>query len=146
MQRRNTRLRFDLGSALVFISALYGFSALKILLIVYINYKIASLPRHIVPAGTWIFNVAILFANELTQGYPYTRIAGLLVPFSEQALKYGQFLDSYGGLMPRWEVLFKITILRLISFNMDYCWSLDRSRSNSPVEVSCLLSCFPSQH
>lgn len=38
--------------------------------------------------------------------------------------------------MPRWEVLFKITILRLISFNMDHYWSLDRSRSGSPVEVS----------
>lgn len=135
-QRRNVRLRFDLVSALVFIAALYGISAIKILLIVYINFKIATaLPRNVVPAATWIFNVTILFANELSQGYPFAKIASSLA-LSEQAVKYGEFLDSYGGLMPRWEVLFKITILRLISFNMDYYWSRNQSRSSSPVEVS----------
>jgi D-alanyl-lipoteichoic acid acyltransferase DltB (MBOAT superfamily) len=36
--------------------------------------------------------------------------------------------------MSRWEILFNITILRLISFNLDYYWSLDR-RSGSPIEV-----------
>lgn len=135
-QRRDIRLRFDLVSALVFIAALYGISALKILLIVYINFKIATaLPRNVVPAATWIFNVTILFANELSQGYPFAKFASFFT-LSEQVVKYGEFLDSYGGLMPRWEVLFKITILRLISFNMDYYWSRNQSRSSSPVEVS----------
>jgi protein-cysteine N-palmitoyltransferase HHAT len=136
-QRRDARLRFDFASALVFISALYGFSALKILLIAYLNYKIATaLPRGSVPTATWMFNVGLLFANELTRGYPYASIASFLAPYSENAIKYGQFLDSYGGLMPRWEVLFKVTILRLISFNMDTYWAGDRSRTGSPVEVS----------
>jgi protein-cysteine N-palmitoyltransferase HHAT len=137
--RRDMRLRFDLASALVFITALYGVSAVKILVIVYINYRIATaLPRNYVPAATWIFNVTILFANELTQGYPFAKLLSVVHPYTEHGPKYGQILDSYGGLMPRWEVLFKITILRLISFNMDYYWSLDRSRSGSPVEVSML--------
>ena len=142
-QRRNLRIRFDLVSALVFIGALYGLSSLKILLIVFINFKIATgLPRKYVPTATWIFNVGILFANELTQGYPYAKLGSILSPFSESAVKYGQTMDSYGGLMPRWEVLFKITILRLISFNLDYCWSRDRSGSASPVEVSTPLAFY----
>jgi hypothetical protein len=52
-------------------------------------------------------------------------------------IEWARGLDSFGGLMPRWEILFKITILRLISFNMDYHWSLDYSAA-SPIEVSLL--------
>jgi hypothetical protein len=47
---------------------------------------------------------------------------------------WGSWLDSHGGIMPRWEILFNITVLRLISFNLDYYWSLDR-RAESPLEV-----------
>jgi hypothetical protein len=36
--------------------------------------------------------------------------------------------------MSRWEVLFKFTILRLVSFNLDYYWS-SHSRAGSPLEV-----------
>lgn len=45
--------------------------------------------------------------------------------------------------MSRWEVLFNITILRLISFNLDYHWSL-KDGVVDPVEVgslSPLLAC-----
>jgi hypothetical protein len=48
-------------------------------------------------------------------------------------------MDDHGGLIPRWEVLFNITILRLISFNLDYYWSLNSPRA-SPVEVRPILS------
>jgi len=51
---------------------------------------------------------------------------------------WGQVLDSYGGLIPRWEILFNITVLRLISFNLDYYWSFNFG-SSSPLEV-----CIPS--
>lgn len=47
---------------------------------------------------------------------------------------WGDFMDDHGGLIPRWEVLFNITILRLISFNLDYYWSLNLPGA-SPVEV-----------
>lgn len=48
---------------------------------------------------------------------------------------WGAWLDSYGGLVARWEVLFNITILRLISFNLDYYWSIDKRGANG-LEVS----------
>lgn len=50
-------------------------------------------------------------------------------------VQWGRFLDSFGGIMPRWEVLFNIAILRMISFNMDYYWCLDYP-ATSPIEVS----------
>lgn len=135
------RIRFDYYFALVFITGLHGVSAIKVLAILYVNYKIAkSLPRAQIPAVTWMFNISTLFANEIFGGYPFERVATLLVgsgtgPENEPALVvWCRHLDGL-GLMPRWEVLFNITVLRLISFNMDYYWSLDYP-STSPIEVS----------
>lgn len=130
------RTSFDLYFALGFLAVLHGFSALKILLILSINFQLVTrLPKDYIPAMTWIFNVGILFVNEFCHGYHYVSIAKTLIPRSSSASNWGTYLDSYGGLIPRWEILFNFTILRLISFNMDYYWSLDRSRSSSPVEV-----------
>jgi hypothetical protein len=133
----SSRINFDFVSGIVFISALHGFSALKILTLLYINYCIAlRLPRGYVPAATWIFNIAVLFANELARGYQFSSIAEAVAPFYAGAADAGKFLDGWGGLIPRWEVHFNITILRLVAFNMDYYWSLARDRAGSPLEVS----------
>lgn len=126
---------------------MHGFSALKVLLILFTNYCIATgLPRKTIPLATWIFNIAILFANEIGDGYQFARIADHISPMATHDLLHGLgvWLDGYSGIMPRWHILFNITVLRLISFNLDYYWGLDR-RSGSPEEVSSKvwLSIFP---
>ncbi|MCJ1281872.1 glycerol transporter [Xylographa opegraphella] len=141
--RMKRRVTFDFYFALIFLCALHGFSALKVLFILYTNFLVAKrVPRQYVVAATWIFNIGILFANELGKGYPYSTIATSILPWSatpdvdidgKSRTNWGSTLDTYGGLVPRWEILFNITVLRLISFNLDYTWSLDRERS-SPVE------------
>lgn len=134
--RFNSRVTFDFIFALVFITVLHGFSALKILIILYINFNIATrLPRSYIPPTTWIFNIATLFANELAHGYPFSSLATAMLPSFAQAGDWGKSMDSYGGLLPRWEILFNFTVLRMISFNMDYYWSLNQDRAGSPVEV-----------
>ena len=142
--RMNQRISFDVGFSLLFLLALHGFSAPKVLLILYINYTLAKrLRKEYVPVATWIFNIGILFANELGKGYPYSDIANIITPWQSSAqvpvqqdakTNWGTVLDSYGGLSPRWEILFNVTVLRLISFNLDYVWSLSRGAS-SPMEV-----------
>ena len=88
--RLRNRLNFDFGSALVYIVALNGFSALKVLLILWVNFKIATaLPRNAIPATTWVFNISILFANELAQGYRYSVMSEALVPFFSPAADWG---------------------------------------------------------
>lgn len=137
------RMRFDFAFGIIFIVALHGISALKIFFILFVNYRIGkSLPRSYVPAATWSFNICILFANELLGGYQLEPIAMFLSPGpgtpSEKAtllVQWARQLDDFGGIMPRWEVLFKVTVLRLISFNMDYYWSVDYPAA-SPIEVS----------
>ncbi|KAF2096498.1 glycerol:H+ symporter [Rhizodiscina lignyota] len=130
--RMEQRISYDFGFALLFIAALHGFSALKVLLILYINYQIATaLPKRYVPLLTWLFNIGILFANELGRGYPFANVFGFL---SAAGLpNWGETFDRFGGLVPRWDVLFNLTVLRLISFNFDYYWSLD-NRGVSPIE------------
>lgn len=142
--RLNQRIRFDFGFAFIFITALHGVSAIKVLAILYVNYKIAkTLPRKYIPAATWVFNIGTLFANELCGGYPFERIAAIMVgsdATGQEAplVAWGRYIDGYGGLIPRWEILFNITVLRFISFNMDYYWSLDYPAA-SPIEVSLML-------
>ncbi|KAL8719804.1 MAG: hypothetical protein Q9225_003239 [Loekoesia sp. 1 TL-2023] len=133
--RLERRMRFDVGFACLYLLALHGTSALKILVILYVNFTLAkSLPKSFVPLATWVFNIGILFANELCRGYPYAEIVRFLpLGAGKTDRNWGSLLDSYGGLLPRWEVLFNITVLRLISFNLDYHWSLDRV-GGSPLE------------
>lgn len=142
--RKEVRIKFDVGFAVIFTSALHGVSAIKVFLVLYINYQIATaLPRPYLPIATWTFNIGILFANELCHGYPSADVAALILPpqtsaAGEKPGNWGSWVDGYGGLIPRWEVLFNICVLRLISFNFDYHWSYDR-RATSPVEVSGFL-------
>ncbi|EAS35700.3 glycerol:H+ symporter [Coccidioides immitis RS] len=137
--RFEKRVSFDYWFALIFLVALHGFSSLKVLGILLINYNIATnLPRPYIPAATWIFNIGILFANELLHGYKYARIAASIASMlglgvDADISSWGEWLDSLGGIVSRWEVLFNITVLRLISFNLDYYWSLDY-RAGSPLE------------
>ncbi|KAI5861482.1 MBOAT-domain-containing protein [Durotheca rogersii] len=142
-QRLNQRATFDFGFALIYLIALHGISIVKILAILYANYQIAAaLPRKFIPAATWVFNVGILFTNDLCKGYRLGDLAvwisgppvhSSLIDSDPALVSWGRWVDSYGGLMSRWEILFNLTVLRLISFNLDYYWSLDR-RSYSPIE------------
>lgn len=140
--RLRQRTSYDFTFALIFLVILHGFSAVKILTILLVNYKIGTaLPKKYIPATTWIFNLIVLFANELCDGYKFKNIAAILTggaPLPGETpnllVSLGEWMDSYRGLQPKWAVLFNITILRLISFNLDYYWSLDR-RSGSPIEV-----------
>ncbi|KAI4167631.1 MAG: hypothetical protein LQ343_007049, partial [Gyalolechia ehrenbergii] len=117
--RLDRRVRFDVGFACIYLLALHGASSLKVFVILYINYALAKrLPQSYVPLATWVFNIGILFANEF---------------YGKADQSWGSLLDSYGGLLPRWEIMFNITVLRLISFNLDYHWSLNRS-GGSPIE------------
>jgi protein-cysteine N-palmitoyltransferase HHAT len=124
--RLNQRVGYDFAFALIFLCALHGFSIIKILIILSANYVIAKkFPTSYVVPLTWLFNITTLFANEICKGYPYASIANDTFPWTvaDPNSNWGTFFDTHSGLMPRWEILFNITVLRLISFNMDYHWS-----------------------
>ena len=112
---------------LIFLIALHGISTIKIMLIIGVNFIITRCFRGSItsPVATWIFNVAVLFVNEMYQGYHFGTFRAELAE-----------LDAFGGLLPRWEILFNITTLRLISYNMDYHWANQNPASPRKADAS----------
>ncbi|KAF9916877.1 glycerol transporter [Lobosporangium transversale] len=119
------RTYFFLAFSILYLYFMYGNSILKIGTIVSINYAIAKLggSSRLMPALTWIFNISILFLNESHQGYKFSSLHGSLA-----------WLDNHSDMYGRWDVNFNFTMLRLVSFNLDYYWSLKQKRENIPKE------------
>ncbi|KAL1732281.1 MBOAT, membrane-bound O-acyltransferase family-domain-containing protein [Schizophyllum commune] len=109
-----SHIPFRLVLSLIMVFVLHGTSTFKILLILSSNYYLAKTCRGsgLGPVLTWIFNLAVLFLNDYYNGYRYGEILPSL-----------HILDSYDGLYPRWHISYNITMLRIISYNMDLHWA-----------------------
>ena len=64
------------------------------------------------PAISFLLNVITLFAVHWNDGFEYSHIHPSLA-----------FLESFKGLLPRWQINFNITMLRLVSFSLDWHWA-----------------------
>ncbi|KAI0091274.1 MBOAT, membrane-bound O-acyltransferase family-domain-containing protein [Irpex rosettiformis] len=111
---------FLLTFSLVMLTALHGTSILKMAVILSLNYAIAKSCRgsKLAPLLAWVFNGGVLFANEWGEGYRFGNIHPGL-----------QSWDHWEGIYPRWHIIFNITMLRLVSFNMDYYWACNGTRT-----------------
>ncbi|KAF8071525.1 MBOAT, membrane-bound O-acyltransferase family-domain-containing protein [Lyophyllum atratum] len=111
-------IRYNLVCSLLLLFGLHGTSTLKILAILGVNYLIARLGggSKVGPVLTWVFNGAVLFANDRYGGYRFGDVLPSL-----------GVLDAYQGAYARWHIMFNLTMLRLVSFNMDYYWACSAS-------------------
>lgn len=114
-----SRTTFLASFAVLSLTALHGTSVLKILAILWGNF---ILSRRLAGgqwgvAGTWMFNIVVLVANEWTGGWRYGDAWGL---------------TTFEGAIPRWHISFNITALRLISFGIDHHWAVVEASSSSP--------------
>jgi len=118
------RIPFLVLFSIIFLAGLHGSNVLKIILIFYINYLIAKGlgTSKLSPPLTWLFNLCVLFATDRYNGFPY----GSLHPSLE-------FMDGFLGAYPRWHIPFNISMLRLLSFNMDYYWACRKAGSSEVV-------------
>ncbi|KAF9071627.1 MBOAT, membrane-bound O-acyltransferase family-domain-containing protein [Rhodocollybia butyracea] len=121
---------FNVAFSLVLLLGLHGSSTLKILAILTVNYLLVKISKRskTSPMIIWIFNIGILFLNDRYHGYRF----GEMHP----ALAY---LDQpkYEGFYPRWHINFNITMLRLVSFSMDYYWAC-KQRDLVEVQVNSI--------
>ena len=105
------KLQFKAITAMIGLFLLHGLNSLKIFVILAISYAIGKLLRGKIlnVAATWTFAISTLFFLEFFKGselFPSMRwVDG--------------FFALFPGFVPRWYVTFNITILRMISFNMD---------------------------
>ncbi|KAF9231522.1 MBOAT, membrane-bound O-acyltransferase family-domain-containing protein [Melanogaster broomeanus] len=100
--------------AVLYLIGLHGTSTLKIFVILTTNYFIGKGfgGSRIGPLVTWTFNFFVLFANERNEGYRFSDLHPSLAA-----------LDVFEGIYPRWHISFNMTMLRLVSFNLDYYWA-----------------------
>lgn len=115
------RTTFDFVFGVVFLLALHGVNSLRVLLHVVIMFVMARKLKNTTHARAflWIYGVFTLFFNEKFKS----------VPFYVPALDAG-----FKGIVARWEVFFNFTLLRVLSFNLDYLEKKDQPPAK-PVKV-----------
>ncbi|KAK9466222.1 MBOAT, membrane-bound O-acyltransferase family-domain-containing protein [Lipomyces arxii] len=125
---RIPRVYFDIAFAVIFLGVLHGTSIIKIFIIFGTNYMISrKFSKTTGMRITWFMCISILLLNEWFEGYKFEYIPGLGV------------LDNYRGLLPRWDVSFNFSVLRMISYNYDYYENLEsmtdieKKRLDDPV-------------
>ena len=52
--------------------------------------------------------------------------------------------DAVPGIYPRWHVSFNITMLRLVSFNMDYYWAYNKAGPSDVSDAALIHPAFSS--
>lgn len=115
----NFNVTFDALFGLVFLFVAHGLNALKVLfhigLCYFVTRRLRDYPKY---ARIFLFTylIAALYVNDQYRDY---RFYDLVVPG----------LDQYKGIIQRWDVFFNFSLLRIISFNMDYL-----SRLSEPDE------------
>lgn len=136
----NRRKLFDVLFAAVFLFILHGFSVIKIFVIILVNFLISYFhPSSIaVPILTWVFNIGIIFTNDLYRGYRFQEILPWLIAGEGQGVGYAMDAFMKGGIVRRWEVTFNFTVLRLISYNLDHYWAAKQLESGESEEGSVL--------
>ncbi|EPY49659.1 membrane bound O-acyltransferase [Schizosaccharomyces cryophilus OY26] len=107
--------------SMVFSLIVYGSGMIYVFSIVFIYYLISKVFRdHILnPLLSWGFSIFLLLYKEHFGLYKFANLHPFL-----------SFLDDHTGILERWYVLFNISILRLISYNLDYYWSIKYPSQN----------------
>ncbi|CCK72893.1 putative O-acyltransferase KNAG_0M00400 [Huiozyma naganishii CBS 8797] len=110
-----SRLRFDLFFGLFFLWVAHGVNAVRILLhmfTMFIVVRVLKRHRRYATAFNWVYGIGTLFINDHLRTMPLSRLASCL-----------SFLDDdvrFRGIIPRWDVFFNFTLLRIISYNLDF--------------------------
>lgn len=120
----HARPRFDLVFGLLYVVALHGTNVVRIVVHVVAMYAMA---KHIAnpraaKAALWTYGILTLFANEKLRHYR-THVG---------------FLDNgFHGIVPRWDIFYNFTLLRMLSFALDY---IERVHSPEALVVPAGLS------
>ncbi|SCU93741.1 LANO_0E04676g1_1 [Lachancea nothofagi CBS 11611] len=107
------RTQFDLVFGVFFLFAAHGVNAFRVTVHLLINYIIAKSFRkkpRLAIFLTWVYGIGSLFINNSYRQYPFGNVVSVLEPLD----------SSFKGLIERWDVFYNFTLLRMLSFNMDF--------------------------
>lgn len=123
--------------SLCFLTVLHGFSILKIIGLISINYQLTKYlgSSKMLPVLIWIYGISLLFLNFSYKGYKFGSISSI---FNWMDRLEGDLKSIITGLGIRWYISFNFSMLRMISFSMDYYWSLSSNRNETFLKDSNL--------
>lgn len=114
------RTYFDFVLGILFIFGAHGTNTFKVLIHFFIMYCIGQyLPKKYSLPLTWIYGISTLFIND---------------QFRETNTGVSIIDTGFKGIVDRWDVFFNFSLLRMISFNMDYIEKVDKRATQSPTE------------
>lgn len=108
-----TKLQFDFGFGLFFLFVAHGVNSIRVLAHVMIMFAISHIFRgqkRIATILLWVYGISSLFVNDKYRKYPFGDILSILSPLD----------SSFVGIIARWDVFFNFTLLRMLSYNIDY--------------------------
>lgn len=101
----------------VFVLALHGANTVKLLVVLGMNYALTHAVGgrpYLAPAALWTFNIGALALVHWNDGVPWSLLGG-------ESLEWAD--ELWNGLLPRWQINFNITMLRLVSYGLDLHWA-----------------------
>ncbi|GAA95653.1 hypothetical protein E5Q_02307 [Mixia osmundae IAM 14324] len=115
------RLPFLLPATAAFLLLFHGFSVLFLAILVTTNYLVATrtAKSKFGVVAVWGFNIGTLFLNDMYGGYKFASLHTSLAWMDSNVAR---------GLVPRWQLHHNITMLRLVSFSLDYRWAISAYR------------------
>ncbi|CCF56973.1 hypothetical protein KAFR_0B06760 [Kazachstania africana CBS 2517] len=124
-----SKLRFDFIFGLIFLFAAHGVNAVRIIIHILIMHSISHFfkkNKTVAASLTWLYGISTLFINDKYREYPFGNILSILSPLDH----------SFKGIIERWDVFFNFTLLRLLSYNLDYLerWN-SQFMKDTPVET-----------
>lgn len=108
-----SRTAFDFVFGLIFLGAIHGVNAIRLLLHVLIMFSIARLTQSstkLAKLAIWCYGIGSLFINDRYRTVQFGSIWSPLAVFD----------PGFKGIVERWDVFYNFTLLRTLSFNLDY--------------------------
>lgn len=108
-----SKVRFDLWFGIIFLIGAHGVNSLRIFAHVLMMFFIAKIFKRQRLLGTllvWGYGIGSLFINEKFRTLPFGEILSILKPLD----------GAFVGIIKRWDVFYNFTLLRMISFDMDF--------------------------
>lgn len=112
------RTKFDFVFGLVYLIALHGTNVIKIAFHVLVMFVLATkLPnKKAARISIWVYGVLSLFMNERINNWN----------FNIDAIDHG-----FHGIISRWDVFYNFTLLRMLSFGLDFLEHTDSTKAEA---------------
>ncbi|CCE65048.1 hypothetical protein TPHA_0J02280 [Tetrapisispora phaffii CBS 4417] len=129
--KSTNKIKFDCIFGMIFIFALHGVNSIRLMSHVLVVFILSHLLRNNRKTATiviWSYAIFSLFFNSIFWNYPLGQILDILSPID----------SSFKGIIERWDVFYNFTLLRILSYNLDYLQRYSDLKGNSGSRSSSI--------